>query len=266
MSYLLNLCYLLVLVGLFPWIVYSALFKSKYREGWSAKIWGRVPIRQCPQPCVWLHAVSVGEVNLLQAIIDHNYNGPFQFFENTLDNRAGFVEVRLRGLAPNTEGIGASVELTSLRQAEGGETLLRGIRAGGNFLSANLAAAHFGLGRWLGPFLVTVHWPGGDHQSVRITQADRFMFFDEIDLDLLTTNLGFHTSEPIVLDASATGIGGVPLGAGIGWFRQGEGVVAMGPTLNEPAGTLAPGNYDMTVFVIDAPTVTFIDFTLAITP
>ncbi len=70
MSYLLNLCYFLLLLGASPWIAYSALFKSKYREGWAAKVLGLVPSRDHSGPCVWLHAVSVGEVNLLQSLVD----------------------------------------------------------------------------------------------------------------------------------------------------------------------------------------------------
>ncbi len=69
MPWLLN-CVYLVLIALFsPLLLFSALRKGKYREGWGAKLLGRVPIRSGRQPCVWLHAVSVGEVNLLQPIL-----------------------------------------------------------------------------------------------------------------------------------------------------------------------------------------------------
>ena len=48
-----------------PWILWSAFKHGKYREGFAAKFWGQVPQRTGNRPCVWLHAVSVGEVNLL---------------------------------------------------------------------------------------------------------------------------------------------------------------------------------------------------------
>ena len=70
MSYLLNLCYLLLLLALSPWILWAAIRKGKYREGYAAKLLGRVPRRAGKGPCVWLHAVSVGEVNLLQPLIN----------------------------------------------------------------------------------------------------------------------------------------------------------------------------------------------------
>ena len=69
MPYLLNVAYLLVLVLAAPWLAVQAWRKGKYREGFAAKFCGRVPVRQGDCPCVWLHAVSVGEVNLLATLI-----------------------------------------------------------------------------------------------------------------------------------------------------------------------------------------------------
>jgi 3-deoxy-D-manno-octulosonic-acid transferase len=69
MAYLLDLVYLLLLVAGSPWFVYAAIRKGKYREGLAAKFLGRVPIRTGSEPCIWLHAVSVGEVNLLAPLL-----------------------------------------------------------------------------------------------------------------------------------------------------------------------------------------------------
>jgi 3-deoxy-D-manno-octulosonic-acid transferase len=69
MRYLLNVAYLLVLIVLSPWLIYTAIRKGEYRSGWAAKIFGRVPLRTGQGPCVWLHAVSVGEVNMLAPLL-----------------------------------------------------------------------------------------------------------------------------------------------------------------------------------------------------
>ncbi len=69
MAYLLNLLYLALLAALSPYLLWSALRKGKYRQGYAAKLWGAVPTRSGSRPCVWLHAVSVGEVNLLQRLV-----------------------------------------------------------------------------------------------------------------------------------------------------------------------------------------------------
>lgn len=70
MGYLLNLIYLALAMVLSPWILASALRKGKYREGWSQKALGLAPRRPGRRPCVWLHAVSVGEVNLLKPLLE----------------------------------------------------------------------------------------------------------------------------------------------------------------------------------------------------
>ncbi len=64
-AWLLNSAYLALLLLTSPWLAWSALKHGKYREGFSQKLLGRVAPRTSDRPCVWLHAVSVGEVNLL---------------------------------------------------------------------------------------------------------------------------------------------------------------------------------------------------------
>jgi len=70
MAYLLNIVYLAALVAASPWIVYARLRHGKYREGWPEKFWGRIARRDSRGPCIWFHAVSVGEVNLLAPLIE----------------------------------------------------------------------------------------------------------------------------------------------------------------------------------------------------
>lgn len=69
MPYLLNILYLALFICALPWLVYRAVRHGKYRDGWSSKWLGRVPVGAKQRPRVWLHAVSVGEANLLQTIV-----------------------------------------------------------------------------------------------------------------------------------------------------------------------------------------------------
>ena len=55
---------MVLLVVASPWLVYQGLHKGKYRQGFAAKFMGWVPPRASNRPCIWLHAVSVGEVNV----------------------------------------------------------------------------------------------------------------------------------------------------------------------------------------------------------
>ena len=70
MSWLLNAIYAIGLVCATPWLAWRYCFQNKSRRGWGHKLFGRVPIRSGNHRCVWMHAVSVGEVNLLKPLIE----------------------------------------------------------------------------------------------------------------------------------------------------------------------------------------------------
>ncbi len=67
--WIVNLAYVLALFCAFPWLVYQALTTNKYREGVGAKFLGKVPVRIGQHRCIWLHAVSVGEVALAAVLV-----------------------------------------------------------------------------------------------------------------------------------------------------------------------------------------------------
>jgi 3-deoxy-D-manno-octulosonic-acid transferase len=71
MPWLRNLVYLLLIVLLLPKLIYSAVRHGKYRQGFAEKFLGFVPRIHIDanKRCIWFHAVSVGEVNLLQTLI-----------------------------------------------------------------------------------------------------------------------------------------------------------------------------------------------------
>ena len=69
---ILNLVYILALAAAFPFLFYRAARHKKYRDGWGQKFLGLVPKLASPEAGrtrLWLHAVSVGEVNLLKPIV-----------------------------------------------------------------------------------------------------------------------------------------------------------------------------------------------------
>lgn len=68
-----NFLYLVALTVASPLIVYRMIRHGRYRRGRSEKIWG-VSIQRAQtltqrKPCIWVHAVSVGEVNLLPRVV-----------------------------------------------------------------------------------------------------------------------------------------------------------------------------------------------------
>lgn len=72
-SILLNLILALILVVSLPWLVWRAFRYGKNRRGWSQKLFGIIPPRadrKSNSRCIWFHAVSVGEVNLLATLLN----------------------------------------------------------------------------------------------------------------------------------------------------------------------------------------------------
>jgi 3-deoxy-D-manno-octulosonic-acid transferase len=69
MPCLLNLIYATLLAACSPLLLYRSIRSGKYREGWGEKFLGRAPHRIGDRPCVWFHAVSVGEVLLLKPVL-----------------------------------------------------------------------------------------------------------------------------------------------------------------------------------------------------
>lgn len=69
-GWLLNGVYFLICIAIAPILAYRRLTRGKYRRGWHEKLTGQL-FRQHPdRPCLWFHAVSVGEVLQLQRVID----------------------------------------------------------------------------------------------------------------------------------------------------------------------------------------------------
>jgi len=65
----LDCAYLVVALFYLPVVVYRLIVAGRYRHGWAARL-GWVPKRYSSRPCIWLHAVSVGEVNAIRTLVD----------------------------------------------------------------------------------------------------------------------------------------------------------------------------------------------------
>ena len=65
---ILDLFYILLVAILMPMFLYKAVFRGKYARGFSQRM-GHIRRRYSLQPLIWLHAVSLGEVNAARALI-----------------------------------------------------------------------------------------------------------------------------------------------------------------------------------------------------
>jgi 3-deoxy-D-manno-octulosonic-acid transferase len=68
MKFITDCLYLLAIVLISPKIIYRILRHNRYRTGWSQRL-GKISRRNPSKKCIWIHAVSVGEVNATKTLI-----------------------------------------------------------------------------------------------------------------------------------------------------------------------------------------------------
>jgi len=69
MTLLLDAAYLLLALLASPYILFRMARSRRWRAGFAQRL-GFIPPRPGDRPCVWIHAVSVGEVNASRALMD----------------------------------------------------------------------------------------------------------------------------------------------------------------------------------------------------
>ena len=67
MTIIANIIYILAAIVLSPMILYRIVRRKRYRSGWGQRF-GRVTRRFPDKKCIWIHAVSVGEINAAKTI------------------------------------------------------------------------------------------------------------------------------------------------------------------------------------------------------
>ena len=102
-----------------------------------------------------------------------NNDQPPRFFRNDGGNTNNYLNIKLNGLAPNTEGVGAKIIITA-----SGKSQIRELRAGSNFVSQNPVYAHFGLGAAEVVQDISVEWPDGSTSDLFNIAANQFLTVD----------------------------------------------------------------------------------------
>ena len=84
MRFAVDLLYLLAAAAYSPVVVYRAVRHKRYRTGWDQRL-GKITRRSPTKKCIWLHAVSVGEVNAAKTIVKELENkfGNFEIIIST---------------------------------------------------------------------------------------------------------------------------------------------------------------------------------------
>lgn len=117
-------------------------------------------------------------------IVTNDSSSTPKFYENQLGHGAGraFVGIRLQGLAPNTDALGARVEVVADINGNGvidaGETQIRTSEYNDNYVSHNPPDLHVGLGNAATIQSIRVVWPDGSVDASCTGQpVNRFMVF-----------------------------------------------------------------------------------------
>jgi len=102
-------------------------------------------------------------------IITSNNNSNASYFRNELTSGHHYLIVQLEGNTPNSQALGAKIQITSST----GLVQTKELRIDNNFVSTNAVEAHFGLGTEEMPVKVTITWPNGVitvHEDIAIDQ------------------------------------------------------------------------------------------------
>ena len=68
MRFVVDLLYLLAGLAISPMVLYRVIRHGRYRTGWGQRF-GKISRKSPQKKCIWLHAVSVGEVNAAKTLI-----------------------------------------------------------------------------------------------------------------------------------------------------------------------------------------------------
>ena len=99
-------------------------------------------------------------------IVINDLDGPPHVLLNTLAETGHWLRVRLRGRAPNTDAIGATVVVRTA-----GAVQRRLVRSGTSYISQDDMRPHFGLGAAAKADSIEVTWPDGTKTSLENVKA-----------------------------------------------------------------------------------------------
>jgi hypothetical protein len=99
--------------------------------------------------------------------------GPHQLYRN-IANKNHWLEIDLRGVKSNRDGIGAKLIMTV-----NGKSQVRQQDGGMHSFSQNHARIHFGLGPYEKADLLTIYWPTGKVQRLENIEANQILVVDE---------------------------------------------------------------------------------------
>ncbi len=119
----------------------------------------------------------------VDVLVANNGDAPL-LLRNSGGNGHHFLNFKVVGRKSNRDGMGARIRVVA-----DGISQMREIEGGGSYLSQSDLRANFGLGKATRAETVEVRWPGGQQQTFRNLDADRFYRIEEGNDRLESQNL-----------------------------------------------------------------------------
>ena len=69
MRFVFDILYILFAIAISPLLLYRMLRFGRYRQGWDNRF-GKIARKNPAKKCIWIHAVSMGEVNATKTLVD----------------------------------------------------------------------------------------------------------------------------------------------------------------------------------------------------
>jgi enediyne biosynthesis protein E4 len=118
-------------------------------------------------------------------VVINNADRPPTLLRNVNSDHHHWVELKLvGGVGSPRDAVGATVYLTGSNETQRGDVL-----SGGSYLSSNDPRVHFGLGDASALPSLTIYWPSGTHEIIKLPAIDRIFTVAErkgITADLCT--------------------------------------------------------------------------------
>ncbi|MFN0149652.1 MAG: FG-GAP-like repeat-containing protein [bacterium] len=128
----------------------------------------------------------------LDIFVANNSQAPI-LYRNEGGNAGRWITIKLVGLSPNTQAIGARVLVTA-----GGVTQMRELRAGTNYVSQDPAEAHFGIGSATTVSEVRIEWPNGQVDIHNGLAPNYFLVFDQSGMTSVPSAVGGNLAAGLI--------------------------------------------------------------------
>jgi hypothetical protein len=108
-------------------------------------------------------------------IITSNNDSNATYFRNDLTEGHHYIIIQLEGQSPNTQALGAKIQVTSST----GLVQTKELRTDTNFVSMNAVEAHFGFAADNQPVDIVITWPNSMVSEYKQVNVDQLISFQE---------------------------------------------------------------------------------------